>query len=70
VQQEDKTALLEWNFQDFRVGFTLEPNKAESSYFVVSQDKNTGVFKTSTQRLDADSYRSVDRIVDYVLENT
>lgn len=70
VQQEDKAALLEWNFQDFRVGFTLEPDRTESSYFVVSQNKNAGSFMADTQKLDTDVFRLVDKIVEYVLENT
>jgi len=69
VQQEGKAALLEWNFQDFRVGFTLEPDKNESSYFVVSQDKTAGSFMADTQKLDDISW-SVDKLVEYVLENT
>lgn len=70
IQQDDKAALLEWNFQDFRVGFTLEPIKTESSYFMVSQDKSTSSFRADTQKLDADISRSIGKIVTYVLENT
>lgn len=70
IQQSDKAALLEWSFQDFRVGFTLEPNKNESSYFVVSQDKIAGSFMADTQKLDDGISNSVDKIVEYVLENT
>ncbi|MDR1205126.1 MAG: hypothetical protein LBL26_06550 [Peptococcaceae bacterium] len=70
VQQDDKAALLEWNFEDFRVGFTLEPVRSESSFFVVSQDKSAGSLMADTQKLDADISRSVDQIVEYVLENT
>lgn len=70
IQQGDKAALVEWSFQDFRVGFTLEPEKKESSYFVVSQDKSAGSFMADTQKLDDDISRSVDKIVEYVLENT
>jgi hypothetical protein len=70
VQQEDKAALLEWNFQDFRVGFALEPEKSESSYYIVSQDKEMGFLETEMQKFDADISCSVDKIVEYVLENT
>jgi hypothetical protein len=70
VQQEDKAALLEWSFQDFRVGFTLEPVQTESSFFVVSQDKRAGALMADTQKLDSNISMSVDKIVEYVLENT
>jgi hypothetical protein len=70
VCQEDGSALLEWNFQDFRVGFTLEPNEDESSFFVVSQDKNKDLFSADTQKLDVNNYVLINKIVGYVLENT
>jgi hypothetical protein len=70
VQQDDHTALLEWNFQNFRVGFRLEPDKAESSCFVVSQDNDAGSYMANTWKLDSDPFPLVDRIVKYVLENT
>jgi hypothetical protein len=70
LQQEDKAVLLEWNFHDFRVGLTLEPNKNESSFFIVSRDKVAGSFNADTQILGASIMRSVGIIVDYVLENT
>jgi hypothetical protein len=70
VQQDDKAALLEWSFQDFRIGFTLEPERADSSFFVVSQDRSVDAFSAETQKLDKDISTSVDRIVEYVLENT
>jgi hypothetical protein len=70
VCQEDGSALLEWNFQDFRVGFTLEPNEDESSCFIVSQDKNKNLFSADTQKLDVNNSASIDEIVGYVLGNT
>jgi len=70
VQQSDKSALLEWSFQDFRVGFTLESNSTESSYFIISQNKNTGSLIVDTQKLNVDVSKSIDKIVKYVLENT
>ena len=70
IQQEDKAALIEWNFQDFRVGFILERNKSESSYFMVSQDKSTNSFMTDSQKLDTDTSVPVEMIVKYVLDNT
>lgn len=70
VQQDDKTALLEWNFEDFRIGFNFELDKNDSSYFIVSQDKSTGHFSADTQKISADLLGVVEKIVEYVLENT
>jgi hypothetical protein len=67
VQLEDKSALLEWNFQDFRVGISLEPNRAESSYYIVSQDKSTGALMTDTQKLDHGFSTPVNKMVRFVL---
>ncbi|MDR1487904.1 MAG: hypothetical protein LBT62_07960 [Deltaproteobacteria bacterium] len=70
VRLEDEAALLEWNFQDFRVGFSLEPDKTQSCYYIVSQDKSVGSFFTYSQRLGADNMAGpVETLVKYVLAN-
>jgi len=70
VQQEDNSALMEWSFQNFRIGFMLESDKAYSCYFVVSQGENDNLFMPPAQKLDVDTPRSVKEIVEYVLRNT
>jgi hypothetical protein len=70
VQREDNSILLEWNFQDFRIGFTIEPQKDESAFFIIAQDKNKGSFSADAQKLNTDSFTPIDEIVGYVLENT
>lgn len=35
---EDNSALIEWNFEDFRIGFSIEPDKEESGWYLVSND--------------------------------
>jgi hypothetical protein len=70
VQQQDMAALLEWNFENFRVGFTLEPNRDESSYYIISQDNSIEAFQVDTQKINPDFSRPVEKIVKYVLENT
>ncbi|MDR0518312.1 MAG: hypothetical protein LBH25_14865 [Fibromonadaceae bacterium] len=70
VQQEDKSVLMEWIFQYFRIGFLLESDKTYSSYFVVSRSANDELFMPSTQKLDVDTPKSIEEIVEYVLGNT
>ena len=40
IEQDDSSALIEWNFQNFRIGFSVEPKIADSSYFIVSEDRS------------------------------
>jgi len=70
VQQEDKSVQMEWIFQYFRIVFLLESDKAYSSYFVASRDINDDLFMPLAQKLDVDTPKSVEEIVEYVLRNT
>ncbi len=36
---DDGSVLLEWIFTDFRIGFNIEPNPEESSWYLVSNKK-------------------------------
>lgn len=38
-QLEDKSVLMEWIFKDFRIGFSIEPNPEESSWYLISNNK-------------------------------
>ena len=69
-EQEDKSALIEWNFENFRIGFSVEPNVEESSYYFVSQDRELGRFTTDTRRINNNAEMIVDALVNYVLGNT
>lgn len=69
VQQSDGDALLEWNFRDFRIGFTFEPDKNKSSYFIVSQDRSNGAFFADSKLLTDDVTNIINNIVRYVWEN-
>jgi len=70
VQEEDKSVLMEWIFEYFRIGFLLESDKAYSSYFVVSRGISDDLFMPPAQKLDVDTPKSVEEIVEYVLRNT
>jgi hypothetical protein len=69
-QQEDKAALLEWSFEKFRIGFLLEPDSEKSFFFQVSQDEKSGTFNSERRRLGDDVPHIVNKIVEYVLNNT
>ena len=56
---EDGSILMEWIFPDFRVGFTVEPILAESSWYLVSNERlgeinaSGFVFNTDASKMDA-----------------
>ena len=67
IEQEDFSALIEWNFQHFRVGFLVEPEETESSYYWVSENKSRGSFKADSEKVGDDLDRFVVSIVEYVI---
>jgi hypothetical protein len=70
VKQEDLSALLEWNFKDFRVGFTSDHESAKSGYYIVSQDKSLDSVNIDAKEFDKNIQVIINKIVNYVLENT
>jgi len=70
TQQDDMSALIEWNFQNFRIGFILDTNKDENYFFMISQNKIMNSYKSDLQKLDVDNFVYMDEIIKYVLENT
>ena len=70
IEQTDLSALIEWNFQNFRVGFSIEPDLNESSYFIVSEDKSIGSFVADTKKVGSEINIAIEKIVEYVIRNT
>ena len=42
-EAEDGSLLVEWIFTHFRIGFSLEPEKQDSGWFLVSDDTAGGI---------------------------
>ena len=70
VEQNDFSALIEWNFHKFRLGFLIETDETESSYYIISEDKSTGSFIAETKKVGTDIDIVTAKIVEYVLKNT
>jgi hypothetical protein len=70
TEQEDKTGLIEWNFEKFRIGFSIEFNPSESGYYLISADPVTNDFIMKTGRIGSRCYEILENMVKYVLENT
>jgi hypothetical protein len=70
VQQDDKSALIEWNFQDFRVGFGIETSEEDCYYFIVMGDKNKQSIETITQKIDINNYEFFIKLITFILVRT
>ena len=67
---DDLSALVEWNFKSLRVGFSIELNPNESSYYVITDDMGNGGFQSVSNGLGNNRRHTIQVIVDYVLRNT
>lgn len=65
---DDESLLIEWIFRDFRVGFTLEPEREESGWYLVS-NKNLGEISASGYISSIDAKRLVLWLFNFVLTN-
>lgn len=70
TEREDQSALLEWNYESFRIGFSLEPNNDDSNYYIVSENRNSGSFYAETNRLGNNYKETINAIANYVIRNT
>jgi hypothetical protein len=70
TEQEDKTALIEWNFENFRIGFSIDPDSSKSGYYLVSTDHVTTDFIMKTGKIGTRQREIIEFMVNYALENT
>ena len=49
---EDNSALIEWIFKDFRIGFSIEPEIEESGWYLVSNDNLQEVSASGTLQFE------------------
>jgi hypothetical protein len=68
VAQEDKSFLIEWNFQKFRIGFVVCKPVEDSYYFFVFQDE--GSFASKSEKIENNVVKLAGEAVRYVIENT
>ena len=65
---EDGSALIEWIFKDFRIGFAFEENEKESSWYLVSNQK-FGNIDISGSFKNVDVYNLLEQTITSVLVN-
>jgi hypothetical protein len=66
---EDRSALLEWGFRDFKIGFSFEIEIKESSWYFVANEKFQ--FASLNGKLDLDNEDVfLSNILFFVSKNT
>lgn len=70
TERDDQSALLEWNYESFRIGFSLEPKEEDSNYYIVSENKEVGSFCAETYRLGENYKEAINVLANYVIRNT
>ena len=70
TENEDLSCLLEWNFENFRIGISFEVNESKSFYFFVSRDNSIGATGSMTRRVNSEIGLVTSAIADFVIGNT
>ena len=66
---EDNSALIEWIFKDFRIGFSIEPDIEESGWYLVSNNNLEEI--SASGELDFKNLESlIVRLLNFALENS
>ena len=69
-EQSDLSALVEWNFEKFRVGFSLEQNPEDSAFYFLAINSSNGIINSITNDLGSDPEYIVQAIINYCFWNT
>lgn len=65
---DDGSLLIEWIFEDFRIGFSLEQNKSESSWYLVTNPK-IGEISASGYLSNGDNEKIVIWLLNFIHVN-
>jgi hypothetical protein len=64
------SAILEWNFMKFRIGFMLEPEIENSFYFFISEDESKGEIQSYSKKIDDNLTNIVCQFTNYAIVNS
>jgi hypothetical protein len=67
---EDGVIVLEWNFEFFRIGFTLEEERGESSYFKIVCNEHRELQEMETHLIRQNLKKIISELVTFVLLNS
>jgi len=51
TEEEDDCVLIEWNFEYTRIGFSIEPDRDKSFFYIVSFRKDNDSYDSRSRRL-------------------
>lgn len=68
ANMDDGSVLIEWIFENFRVGFTIEKNSEESGWYLVS-GKNLGQINAYGNLNKADDEKLLSWLLVFVISN-
>jgi hypothetical protein len=66
---DDGSLLIEWIFTDFRIGFSIEPDNNESSWYLVANRKY-GDINASGYLADIDTQKIILWLINFILVNS
>ena len=69
IKFDDGSLLIEWVFNDFHLGFSVEPSTEESSWYIVTNEKLNKIF-TSDYFNDLSLSEIVRWVVGFALQNS
>jgi hypothetical protein len=70
TERENSSVLLEWMFEDFRIGFALEPLQDDSYYFRVTVDRVTRAYYSESFYLHTAYNEIIKKIIQFVLQHS
>lgn len=69
-ESNEASALVEWNFEKFRIGFSLDIEESDSSYYIVQTDDNHGGIYSESFLMKKNYDEVVEKIMYFIKRNT
>lgn len=66
----DDSVIIEWNYDNFRIGYVFEQDATKSSYYRVMNDSITGKFESCSQLLNNNYSDIIFNSINFVLSYT
>ncbi len=66
---KDSAILLEWTSEKFRAGVSIEPNEADSGWYLIT-DRDLGEISTSGHLALSSAEAVLRKLIRFVIENT
>ena len=70
INVDDGSVLIEWIFNDFRIGFSIEPNKEDSSWYLVSNKKLGEINISGYISTNIDIEMLISKLINFIISNS